>query len=274
VLKQRVITALVLVAALFAAIFWLSPLYFDGVITLVVIAAAWEWTSLSGIKSLWPRLLYVLSIAAIGMSLLQFSTGSHATLFTASLLWWLFAWGCLLRYPKPNVLIKQPWFLLLAGCCVLLPSWLAFHYLQQLSDRVFYLLWFIALVAAADIGAYFAGKAFGKHKLAPAVSPNKTIEGLVGGVVTTIVVAELGITLLAPATLPKSNLLLVAGAALVLAVLSVVGDLFESLLKRQQQLKDSGSLLPGHGGVMDRMDSMTAAVPLYALLVHALIGVA
>jgi phosphatidate cytidylyltransferase len=274
VLKQRVITALVLAAALFAAIFWLSPFYFDGVIAVIVIAAAWEWASLSGIKSPWLRTLYVVSIAVMGISLLQFSTGSHSALFTAALLWWSFAWSCLLRYPKPNVLIKQSWFLLIAGCCVLLPSWLAFHYLQQLQDRVFYLLWFIALVAAADIGAYFAGKAFGKHKLAPAVSPNKTIEGLVGGIVATTLVAELGITLLAPASLQTPNLLLVAAAALVLASLSVVGDLFESLLKRQQQLKDSGSLLPGHGGVMDRLDSITAAVPLYALLVHTLVGVA
>jgi len=128
---------------------------------------------------------------------------------------------------------------------------------------------FICMVAAADTGAFFAGRALGKHKLAPQVSPNKTWEGLAGGILLSCTVALLVYFFVYRGSMPGTGgvtqLLLVLAAALSIAIFSVVGDLFESIAKRQAGVKDSGSLLPGHGGMLDRIDSITAALPMYAL---------
>lgn len=266
-LRQRVITAVVLMLVLLSVLFLLPPLAFTILITLVVAEGAYEWTALSGVTARHWRVLYVAALFLLGWLLLQFGPALIAVLLGCAVVWWLLAFVLVLRFPAPNPLLRHSSFLLLAGAFVLVPGWFALQSLQQLpGSRNFFVLWFILLVAAADTGAYFAGKAFGRRKLAPAVSPNKTWEGFVGGVLLTCVVAVLGARLGPVAALNTVSLPLLLVAAVVLALLSVVGDLFESLLKRLQNMKDSGNILPGHGGVMDRLDSITAALPLYALL--------
>ncbi len=272
-LRQRVITAMILMAGLLAALVWLPPIGFDLLLLLVVLAGAWEWTTLAGIR-LGPLRIGFQSVLLLSCGLLM-QQGERwlQGVLLASVLWWPFALYCIRRQPKSVWLLRQPSALLLAGWLVLVPSWLAVYWLQRLpGERLFHVLWFIALVAAADIGAYFAGKAFGRHKLAPLVSPNKTLEGFFGGMVATAVVAVAGAKLGPTAALHEVNIVLLIAAALLLAAYSVVGDLFESLLKRTQNLKDSGHLLPGHGGVMDRLDSITAALPLFVLLLLQVTG--
>jgi phosphatidate cytidylyltransferase len=271
-LRQRIITAVLLVAGLLVLLFLLPPAALQLAIAVVLAAAAWEWTHLCGLGRSAAAFWYPVALTVVGSLLTTRRLDDwHAPVFALALLWWLLAAGELLRYPRGADWLRRPTAGLVAGGFVLLPAWLAFHDITGLPDARFYLLWFIGLVAAADIGAYFAGRAFGRRKLAPQVSPNKTLEGFVGGVIATVAVAAAGTAWLAPASLDTGKMPLILLAAAVLAPLSVVGDLFESLLKRQQGLKDSSHLLPGHGGVMDRLDSLTAALPFYALLLAGVV---
>lgn len=272
-LRQRVITAVILMAGLLAALVWLPTAGFDLLLLLVVLAGAWEWTALAG-ASVSPLRIGFQSVLLISCGVvLQFGERWLQGILLAAVLWWPFALYCIVRQPRQVWLLGQPAALLLAGWFVLVPSWLAVYWLQRLpGERLFHVLWFIALVAAADTGAYFAGKAFGRRKLAPLVSPNKTVEGFIGGMVATAVVAVVGAKLGPTAALHEVNVVLLIAAALLLSAYSVVGDLFESLLKRTRNMKDSGNLLPGHGGVMDRLDSITAALPLFVLLLLQVTG--
>jgi phosphatidate cytidylyltransferase len=272
-LRLRVITAVVLIAVLLAALMLLSPVWFDLVVLLVVAAGGWEWSALAGVRLAPLRIGFVsLLVLSCGLLPTLAATGMQILLLLA-VIWWPLAFFCLVRQPHPVWVLNHAGALLAAGWLVLVPAWLALHVLQRLpGDRLFNVLWCIAVVAAADIGAYFAGKTFGRRKLAPLVSPNKTWEGLVGGVVATWAVMLLGARLQPGQFLDDSNLPIMTLATLLLAGYSVVGDLFESLLKRRQNLKDSGNLLPGHGGVMDRLDSLTAVLPLFVLLLWQVTG--
>jgi phosphatidate cytidylyltransferase len=266
-LKQRVVTALILVVALLAAILWLPAHGFEALVFLVFAIGAWEWSTLSGVSNRVVRTVYVLAVVVAGLLLSRLGQTVIGAVLLIAVLWWFLALLLVWQYPRPNSLLNQPACLLLAGLLVLVPCLLAVRELELLpGDRRFYIVWFIALVASADIGAYFSGKAFGKTPLAPAVSPNKTWEGFCGGLLATSVVAIAGAKMDQAAALASVSTIMVVVAAALLAALSVVGDLFESLLKRQRNLKDSSDLLPGHGGVMDRLDSITAALPLYVLL--------
>jgi phosphatidate cytidylyltransferase len=151
---------------------------------------------------------------------------------------------------------------------VLLPAWIGLAYLRLDQAGSWLILYVIALVACADIGAYFAGRAFGRHKMAPAVSPGKTLEGLAGGITAVALFALLISAIALPAAISPSAFLLLSMAT---ALASVLGDLVESMVKRHRGVKDSGTLLPGHGGVLDRIDSLAAAIPVFAfgmVIVH------
>lgn len=274
-LRLRIITAVVLVAILLAALVLLSPLWFDVLVLLVVAAGGWEWSALAGVRLLPLRIGFV-SLLVLSCGLLPgLAAPGMQILLLLAVSWWPLAFFCLARQPHPVWVLNHAGALLAAGWLVLVPAWLAVHVLQRLpGDRLFNVLWCIAVVAAADIGAYFAGKTFGRRKLAPLISPNKTWEGLLGGMLATWLVALAGARLQPGQFLQDSNLLVMTVAALLLAGYSVVGDLFESLLKRRQNMKDSGHLLPGHGGVMDRLDSLTAVLPLFVLLLWQVSGTA
>lgn len=263
-LRQRVITACLLVTCLLVVIFLFPPLWFEFFIGCVLLLAAWEWSRLAGLVTLPARL----ACTGAALLLLLLSRAHAAALrdvvFLASLLWWILALWLVLRYPRFSAQWNHPALLLGAALPVLLPGWLGLLFLRSLDSHATLILLLLALVAAADIGAYFSGRRFGRHKLAPAVSPNKTWEGVAGGMVATAIVLWCFLPALGGLTLQR--VLVLTPAVLVLSLSSVVGDLFESMLKRQRQLKDSGVLLPGHGGVLDRIDGITAAIPVFMIL--------
>ncbi|HEY4128165.1 MAG TPA: phosphatidate cytidylyltransferase [Gammaproteobacteria bacterium] len=262
-LKQRIITALIIAPIVLALIFFAPDTLFVLVMLAMALVGAWEWSALAGRPSRGARVwlaVFFAVLVGIGLSLQRYQPQvpwleGYCLL---ALVWWLFSlvWIALWRaeFSRP---VK-----ILCGVLTLLPSLAAVVSIRNASP--WYLLIQLLITSGADIGAYFAGRAFGKHKLAPQVSPGKTWEGVVGGVVLVAVVAVIADHWLPVAALPF--VLLSIGVGL----LSVVGDLSESLFKRQAGLKDSGTLFPGHGGVLDRVDSLTAAAPLFWLGLHCM----
>jgi phosphatidate cytidylyltransferase len=262
VLKQRVLTAIVLVVVLLGVMLGLPPMATVGLVTVLVLMGAWEWAGFIGRPTPASRVAFTCVIAAALMACMYLSSWPqfvHVVLGTA-LLWWLvaFLWVCL----APARV--HPLLAALAGLLALVPCWLALVYVTIITDKTDWVLFTLALVWAADTGAFFAGRWLGRVPLAPRVSPKKTWEGVLGGIATSALVAWLAARFVFPVDVAQFVLLCVAAAAL-----SIVGDLTESMLKRAVGLKDSGSVFPGHGGMLDRIDSVTAAAPA---LVFALMG--
>lgn len=267
-LKQRLLTGIALVILVLVVVLWLPQPGFLLCMAAVVLMGAWEWSRLAGLQSRSLRAAYTgLVLLALPLLLAQ-SMEQRRLVLAAGCLWWVYAYFLVRRYPALGAAWNGRWLPALSGLLVLLPGWSALVALREAPQHAVLLLLLLALVAAADIGAYFSGRAFGRHKLAPQVSPNKTWEGFAGGMLGSAVVALLVVatTGLAGAMSP-ATVLRVLAVALSVAVISVVGDLFESMIKRRAGVKDSGSLLPGHGGVLDRIDSVTAALPLFAVTV-------
>ncbi len=264
-LKQRVVTAIILVAIVLAAIVAFPPSWFAAFVVLFIALGAWEWSALAGLPEKPWRAAFALVCLAAMFMLAHVELSLGTVLLQVSVLWWLVAFVLVYFYPRGAAVWHRRLVLLPVGLLVLLPGFLALVRLRAHEDYVFLILLLIMLITAADSGAYFSGRAFGKRKLAVHVSPNKTWEGFAGGMVA--VCAVLWLALLARGVEPTvtQGLLLTLGAV-VLGAASVVGDLFESMLKRQAGVKDSGALLPGHGGVLDRIDSLTAALPVYTVL--------
>ncbi len=268
-LRTRVITALVLVTALLAALFLLPAAGWLVLAALVCAGAAWEWGGLSGF-SVRARVVFAALMGATCLLVGVMSglavdggaaTGGLAALYAAGGLFWLLV---------APFWLSRKWRLQGAGAAVavglivLLPPALAFAHLRLVSPWV--LLAAMAFVWVADIAAYFAGRAFGRHKLAPAISPGKTWEGAGGAVIGVVLFGLLLIVTALPAALDAVSLVAAVLLLVALTALSIQGDLFESLLKRQAGVKDSGTLLPGHGGILDRIDSLTSTLPLVGLL--------
>lgn len=265
-LRQRIITACVLLVLVLGAVFGLPASYFMVFIGLVIGLAIWEWSALTGLVSPAARWAYLLAMAALMF------IGLHAPvllLLVPGLCFWVAALVLVFAYPAGIGLWGNRTLLGLLGLPLLLPGWAAFVFLREQDHYAFHLLFLPALVAAADIGAFFAGRTFGSRKLAVRVSPNKTWEGFAGGLLACIFLSILtGLVFIKPAegsgAMPWLKL---SASALLVAAVSVVGDLFESMVKRFRDVKDSGTLLPGHGGILDRIDGLTAASPFYAVLV-------
>ena len=259
-LKQRLITGFTLAPLVVAGFVLLNSLWFAVMIGAIVGLAAWEWARLAGTQSLAGRVGYALVVVLLLVGLYLDTSPAHFILLIAAG-WWLLATVLVLRYPQGKGQ-RSGYLVHLYGLLVLLPAWYGLVWLRSQEGGLWLLLAVVIMVWAADIGAYFAGKQFGRHKLRPLVSPGKTIEGLLGGVLLTQVLAVAAMVWLSwsPASLAIGMLV-----TLVIVLFSVVGDLIESLFKREQGLKDSSNLLPGHGGIMDRIDSLTAAIPLFAL---------
>lgn len=257
-LRQRVLTAIALVLALLATMLWLPPVWAAAALVLVLALAAFEWTGLAGLESLAAKLGYVLLVAVVFVLLRMAASGLEALIavLAAVLLWWFAALLWIVFAPARGGRVAAA----VAGLLTLAPTGLAASWLYAGSPRGPWLVLFvIALVGAADIGAFFAGRSFGRVPLAPRVSPKKTWEGVIGGFVAATLVAWFANMFL---KLPGAAFFALCVATV---VLSIVGDLAESLLKRHAGLKDSGSVLPGHGGVLDRIDSLTAALPMWTL---------
>lgn len=261
-LKQRIITALVLLPIALCGFFLLDGLAFALFIGAVVTLGAWEWARLAGFEAQVLRVGYAAVVAAL-LVVIYLLPALAPVLLLLAVLWWLAAIWLVLGYPDSSRYWGGLPGSLLIGLLILLPAWQGLVLLKQWPQANALIIAVMVLVWGADIGAYFAGKTFGKRKLAPKVSPGKSWEGLYGGLA-----ASLLITLLVGLQQgwSVSGLLLALGGAALVVLISVVGDLTESMFKRQSGIKDSSNLLPGHGGVLDRIDSLTAAIPLFAAL--------
>lgn len=257
-LKARAITALFLVAGFLAVLFLLPHPAAAAVFLLIAALGAWEWGGL--MRAHRPaRIVFVASIAIFSAVLWsQRAYGFPAVWLLAALFWLVAVPVWLARRRVPHA-----WGYL-AGGLLLVPTWAALVDLHARSPLL--LLSVMALVWVADIAAFFAGRAFGRHKLAPSISPGKTWEGVVGALLGVLVYGFLLRDHLPEARAMEGALLAVVLTSL--TAFSVVGDLFESLVKRQAGMKDSGHLLPGHGGILDRIDSQTSTLPIAALGIY------
>jgi phosphatidate cytidylyltransferase len=258
VLRTRIITAAVLIGLLLFILLWLPPFATKLAMTAVVLAGAWEWSAFLKLTRLSGRILYVAAVAACLALVWQLTLGQPQCLLllVVALAWWVIALLWVIFAPRR----AAAWSAALAGLLALTPAWVAMVRLREDVPRgEQWLLFALCLVWAADIGAYFAGRSFGRVRLAPQVSPGKTWEGVIGGLILAGLVALWGSRWFA---VPVIQLL---PLCLAVVAFSIVGDLTESLLKRFAGLKDSGTLFPGHGGVMDRIDSLTGAMPVLVL---------
>jgi phosphatidate cytidylyltransferase len=263
-LKQRLATAAVMISVLLAAIFLLPWLLFDTFMALILLMGAWEWTRLAGLQSRAARYGYVLVIFALLYLVLHLPAASRQLVILPAIPWWILAFVLVYRYPTGASWWNSKVVLLGFGVLLLVPGWAA---LVHISLQEHYRIWIViclTMIAFADSGAYFSGRKFGRTPLAPRVSPNKTWEGVFGGMLASALLA-----MAVQATVPVYVAVkpaFIALAAVTIAASSVIGDLFESMMKRQRDIKDSGNLLPGHGGVLDRLDSITAALPVFVLM--------
>nr|WP_082021208.1 MULTISPECIES: phosphatidate cytidylyltransferase [Chromohalobacter] len=261
VLRQRILTALVLAPLALLGLFGLTGLPFALFTGAIVLIGAWEWANLAGVERQMPRLAFV-AACGVAMLLLWLSGAVHQPWpLWLGMLGWLANLYWVVSYPQQHTQWQGRAVRLSMGLWVLLPCWIGF--VQLRGDGAAWLLFVLLLVWVADIGAYFAGRAFGRRKLAVHVSPGKSWEGVYGGMAA---VAVLALVFAQWRGAAGSDALWLMVLALPVVLISVLGDLFESMLKRQRGLKDSSHLLPGHGGVLDRIDSLTAAIPLFVLL--------
>ena len=269
--RTRVLAALVMAPLAIAAILLLPTPWLAVLTATVFLGGLWEWLRLSDLEDTLARtVLLVLNLLLMVALVWASRTASGGSLVLFRLVamigvaWWLLALLWLRGYGfgsghDTSARVAK----LAAGTFAIVPAWCALVLIHaQQPNGHLWLFVALAIVWAADTGAYFAGRKLGRHKLSPRISPNKTVEGLAGGVLAGVLVGVAGGALAgtAPSQLPA-----VALVALVVVLFSVVGDLFESLLKRHAGVKDSSDLIPGHGGLLDRMDSVLAALPVFLL---------
>jgi phosphatidate cytidylyltransferase len=254
-LRKRITTALVLAAIFLAIVLLLPPVATRVVLTVLVLAGAWEWSAFLRLPGNLYRWLYVGFLAVmmpVAWHVTETPEGREIVL-AAAVVWWVIALVWIAFAPHR----VTPWSAALAGVLALVPAWLALVRLRfDLARGAEWMIFTLVLVFAADIGAFFAGRRFGRLRLAPAVSPGKTWEGVLGGAAAGALIAVVGSKWFG---VPLYGFLPLCLAAV---AFSIIGDLTESLLKRFAGVKDSGTLFPGHGGVMDRIDSVTGAAPV------------
>ena len=275
-LLTRVITALAILPVVLGMLFFAPPAWWALFMLVIALLACWEWSRMCGLTPVGQG-AYLVASGAIGAFLwlmyLRIVPGNFAAMaltgFIIATVFWIAGaplWLAQQLRPSPSTCAAAGWI-------VAWPAWLAFVVLRDTSPWL--LLAVAALVWVADIAAYFAGKRFGRHKLAPAVSPGKTWEGVYGAIAGVVLYGAILAWVANAYSTPLTSLFDDGAAALVvmamvgLTALSVVGDLFESWMKRGAGLKDSSKLLPGHGGVLDRIDALTSTLPVAALALYA-----
>ncbi len=259
-LKSRLITGLILILLALWAILGLPSFYFGFALGLVVAIGAWEWAGLIGLRIPLHRFFYTVLVLFCVWAVAAYLP--VMVVLTAACLWWLVGLVWVVRFPAGHSLWANSLIGSLAGLFVLVPPWVALMALHEGDDRgPYFVLFLLAMIWLADTAAYFAGRRWGSRRLAPQVSPGKTWEGLWGATLAVMLYALAG------------GMLVFAGIGVLMFMLlclvtlwfSILGDLLESMFKRQAGVKDSGSLLPGHGGLLDRIDSLTAAAPVFVL---------
>ncbi|PFG07977.1 MULTISPECIES: phosphatidate cytidylyltransferase [unclassified Marinobacter] len=267
-LKTRIITALILAPIAIGGVFFLPPVGFAIFTAALIALGAWEWANMAGLTTQPTRVCYSAAVLLVLAAL--YAITAQGVLWLA-LFWWLAGFGLVAYYPKGSARWGSVPARAAMGLLVLVPAWVGLNYLRSgefkfaLTDNnLLLILYVFALVWVADIGAYFSGRKFGKAKLAPRVSPGKSWAGVWGGL-TAVAVFSLVVGQTLGAGAGQTVALIII--SVVTAAVSVLGDLFESMFKRFRGIKDSSRLLPGHGGIMDRIDSLTAAIPIFTLLV-------
>lgn len=270
-LRQRVFTAVAMALAFLGGVLFLSIPTLALTFVVVVALGAWEWAPLAGLHHAVARAAYALLVVlgcASFYSYLSLGDGPRRDevqpILGVACLWWCFALLWVRSFPGSAVLWSSRPMRAVMGLMVLLPAWVAAVYLLSFQRGGVLMAMLVLLVATADIAAYFTGKRFGRHKLAPAVSPAKTWEGFWGGVLG-VVLVTLAIWSILPAQFDHIGVAAAIAVGLATALTSVLGDLTVSMVKRESGVKDSSSLLPGHGGLLDRLDSLCGAAPTFAL---------
>ncbi|MCP5207380.1 MAG: phosphatidate cytidylyltransferase [Hahellaceae bacterium] len=269
-LKQRIITAVILAPIFLSGVFLLNDVYFSWFIALIIAIGGWEWANMSGVESpagRWGYAFFILAVIAL------VSITSVKLVLILAVAWWLLALLLIVNYPEKTEYWSSPLVRMLMGVFVLVPAWKGLVFIRE-SDvtvselsNLWVILYIMFIVWGADVGAYFAGRAFGNKKLAPNVSPGKSWAGVYGGLVVVFLMAiGVGVAI----DLSFTNVILLSAITLFTGIVSVIGDLLESMLKRHRGIKDSSQLLPGHGGIMDRIDSLTAAIPIFACALYLL----
>jgi phosphatidate cytidylyltransferase len=265
--RKRVLAALVMAPVAIGAVLWLPTPLLAAAVAGLMMVGLWEWTLLSRTTGRAARASYLAANIAV-MTALAWNAGHGlgqlVAVATWGSLWWLLALAWLTRFDFAAG--GEPWtraLKLLAGSLCVIPAWAALCWLHAGSLRgPTWTLFALVLVWMADTGAYFAGSRWGRHKLAPRISPGKSWEGFAGGLAATLLAAAAAMPVLGLPWHRLGDLMLLTGVAF---LFSVAGDLFESLLKRHAGAKDSSDLIPGHGGVLDRVDSLLAALPVFAV---------
>lgn len=268
-LRQRVLTASILAALVVWMVLRLPVAGFGAALLAVILPAAWEWARLAGLDKARDRLLYGGMVLVVILALwpLIDSTSFVGSLLVAVVASWCYAPIWMRRYAERPDHRDRPTMIAGAGVIALAAPWVALVALRE-EFGAGYVLFLLLLVWAADIGAYFAGRRWGRRKLARTISPGKTWEGVWGAAMAVLAFALIGVAALGVGV----RWPWFVAICMVTVGFSIVGDLFESMLKRQRGLKDSGSLLPGHGGVLDRVDSLTAAAPVFLLGLYGMRG--
>ncbi len=262
-LLSRVLTAAVLIPLVLLAIFKLPNPLFSLVWGAIILGGSWEWSNLAGYKTQGSRLIYTAAIALLLLGLMQAPTALADLLLWVACFGWLAISISLFAFPEQlmarSYSVKQ---LTVVGFIVLVPAWYALSKLHGLENGAIHVVYFLFLIWIADSAAYFSGRAFGKNKLAPTISPGKTREGALGALVGTAIYAAVFGFFNEALIFDFAAFILLS---MVTVLFSICGDLFESLAKRKRGVKDSGSILPGHGGILDRVDSLLCAAPIYLI---------
>ena len=263
----RILTALALLIPFLATLFYLPPIFWSMLLLGLTVTAAREWCRL-GAFSVNQTIFYLIVTTLLGGELLfllseavdvDTTSTSFIWLYGASTGFWLLIAPAML---KTGQVFKTGWIFMILGWLILLPTCLALYQLRAVDPVI--LLSFMGVIWVADSVAYFAGRAFGKHKLAPQISPGKTWEGVFAALGGVLIYAVIWLYWMDS---DNKSILVLVPFLLMLTVLGIIGDLFESLLKRQAGVKDSGKILPGHGGILDRIDALTSTLPVATLAV-------
>lgn len=263
-LRIRILSAGIMLFLFLAALFYLPSIFWMVLLLALTVIGSWEWSQLAKF-SLMSSIVYLVLTAMLGGELLFVLsavvladpyTPSFLWFYVASLVFWTLGVPVLLKSNRP---IQNPLLLALTGWLLLLPTCLALYQLRAIGPLV--LLGFMAAVWISDSAAYFTGRAMGKHKLAPSISPGKTWEGVAGALVAVSIYALVWSYIVGE----EAHGMLLVPLLLVLVMMGIIGDLFESLMKRHAGVKDSGNILPGHGGILDRIDALTSTLPIAVL---------
>ena len=276
-LKQRIITAIILALIFITATVFLSSFSYSLFVTIIVLAASWEWCGFIGLAKQVAKVSYLATLGSMIIALYFFlgivpeslviNSYRAGIILGLGILFWVLTFFMLKDYPSNSDRWNNKSKIALMGLMALIPTWVGIVQIKYLNPQGFLLLGMVVMVAAADIGAYFVGKRIGKNRLAPSLSPNKTWEGVLGGFAACLLVGILLIWLLHSYLITLSNvqILILVLLSLVVTLFDVIGDLLESMLKRNRDLKDSGKILPGHGGILDRVDGLLAVTPIFVL---------